>query len=378
MTRNNLSHYGLPLRFLFCFCVLLVLAGAQRLDEGLDMQRVREIRTKMRAGEKLSPEEEAYWQRANEWRRKQAEAFRKAHPPRQSTGLVPLTGLGQGSYKGTEGGLYPGGRNTPPEPHLQAGLELARRIEPLDAEGGPTREGKIVLLSIGMSNTTQEFRVFKELADADPAKNPRVLIVDGAQGGQSAEVTADSAAPFWEVIDKRLAEAGATPKQVQAAWIKQAIQRPSRPFPEDVKVLQNHLVTNLHIMARRFPNLKIAYLSSRIYAGYAETSLNPEPHAYESGFAVKWLIADQIAGKPELNYDPGNGPSRAPWLAWGPYLWADGVKGRRDGLAYLREDLAGDGTHPSASGREKVAKVLLEFMKSDPTARLWFLRPRKT
>jgi hypothetical protein len=41
---------------------------------------------------------------------------------------------------------------------------------------------------------------------------------------------------------------------------------------------------------------------------------------------VKWLIADQIAGNPELNYDPAKGRVRAAWLAWGPYIWADGVK----------------------------------------------------
>jgi hypothetical protein len=104
------------------------------------------------------------------------------------------------------------------------------------------------------------------------------------------------------------------------------------------------------------------------------TPLNPEPHSYESGFAVKWLIADQMAGKPELNYDPKKGKVNSPWLAWGPYLWADGTKARSDGLVYLREDLAQDGTHPSMSGREKVAKLLLSFLRTDPTARPWFVK----
>ena len=126
-------------------------------------------------------------------------------------------------------------------------------------------------------------------------------------------------------------------------------------------------------MHDRFPNLKIAYLSSRTYAGYATSPLNPEPHSYESGFAVKWLIADQIAGKPELNYDPAKGPVRAPWCAWGPYVWADGTKSNSDGLDYVRADYEQDGTHPSPSGREKVAGRLLGFLKSDPTARPWFM-----
>jgi len=132
-------------------------------------------------------------------------------------------------------------------------------------------------------------------------------------------------------------------------------------------------VETLHNLTDRFPKLKIAYLSSRIYAGYATTPLNPEPHAYEGGFAVKWTIADQIAGKPELNYDASKGPVRAPWLAWGPYLWTDGVNGRKDGVVWVRDDVGQDGTHPSESGRIKVAGMLLNFLKAEPTAKSWFL-----
>ena len=338
----------------------------------IDMQRLQEIREKQRRGEELTPEEKAYVKRANEDRQKRNEEYKKANPPRETTGLVPLMDLGKETYKGQEGGLYPGGANVPPDDHLKAGLKLAQQIAPLDGEGNPSEDGKIVLLSIGMSNTTQEFQVFKKMADADPEKSAQVVIVDGAQGGQTAKATANAKARFWQVIDQRLAEENVTPKQVQVVWIKQANAGPNRPFPEEVKVLQEHLVTNLHILADRFPNLKITYLSCRIYAGFAETPLNPEPHAYESAFAAKWLIADQIAGKPELNYDPEEGIVRSPWLAWGPYLWSDGVKGRSDGLIYTREDLAEDGTHPAMSGREKVAAQLLSFLKSDPTARLWF------
>jgi hypothetical protein len=49
------------------------------------------------------------------------EQFAKENPPRESTGLIPLPDLGAGKYKGEEGGLYPGGRNTPPAAHAAAG-----------------------------------------------------------------------------------------------------------------------------------------------------------------------------------------------------------------------------------------------------------------
>jgi hypothetical protein len=302
---------------------------------------------------------------------------------RTEVGLTPLSDLGSGKYKGHLGGLYPGGQNTPPKPHLDAALAEAGKIRPLDAEGRPSEEGKIVLISNGMSNTTQEFRAFVQKANRDPVKSSHVVIVDCAQGGMEASMWADpdkvkrrNRPSPWDVQEQRLKAAGISAKQVQVVWIKQARAQPEAlgAFPKHAEVLKQDLVVVLNKLKERFPNLRLAYLSSRIYAGYARTRLNPEPYAYESAFSVRWLIEDQIAGKPALNYDPARGEVKAPLVLWGPYLWADGVKGRKsDKLVWQRDDLAGDGTHPSDSGRDKVAKQLLRFFKSDPTARLWFV-----
>ncbi len=337
-----------------------------------EIHRFQEIQSKRSRGERLTPEDLEFAQRLMARRREQ---YAHEHPPRGSTGLIPLTDLSKETYQGQEGGLYAGEANSPPSAHLNAGLEIARSIVPLDSEGRPSKGGKFVLLSIGMSNTTMEFQAFQKLAAADSDLNPHLVLVDGAQGGQPAQVTANPEARYWQVVEDRLNRAEVTSKQVEVAWIKQTTPNPSGGFPGEVRTLEGYLVDTLNNLHGRYPKLKIAYLSSRIYAGYAVTPLNPEPYAYETGFAVKWLIADQIAGKPELNFDSRRGTVRSPWLAWGPYLWTDGVKGRKDGLVWRREDVGEDGTHPSPSGREKVARMLLDFLKSDPTARPWFLRP---
>src|SRR5262245_32371752 len=105
--------------------------------------------------------------------------------------LKPLTELGKSKYQGYEGGLYPDGKNDRPAGHEKAGLALAKKIRPLDGKGKPAQGGKIVLLSVGMSNTAQAFTAFKRLADADEEKNPHVVLVNGAQGGMTARAIQD-------------------------------------------------------------------------------------------------------------------------------------------------------------------------------------------
>jgi hypothetical protein len=362
-----------------------VLAGQ---DDPIDFEKARQLRQRVLKGEQLGEDERAYLERAKAaLQKKQAGAQKGVSAAgKDSMGLTPLTDLaGEAQYKGQDGGLYGGGRNGPPEAHLRAALEASRKVRPLDAEGQPAPDGKVGLISVGMSNTTQEFRAFMRLAGDDADKSPSVVTVDGAQGGMEASAWADpekvtrAGRPDpWAVLDQRLNQAGVTARQVQVAWIKQARANPAAlgEFPKHAEVLRDNLAVIVRKLRERFPNLRLVYLSSRIYAGYASTPLNPEPYAYESAFAVRWLIGDQAEGKPDLNPDTEKGEVRAPLLLWGPYLWADGVKGRKaDGLVWTREDLAGDGTHPGDDGQRKVAELLLKFFRTDLTAKGWFLKP---
>lgn len=292
-----------------------------------------------------------------------------------STGLVPLTQLPPANYMGFPGGLYPGESNVPPAVHAAAALAQAALIVPRDAAGAPAAEGKIVMLAFGMSNTTHEFSVFERQEDANPARNGRVVILNTAFGGQTASVLANPGAAYWTGVFQKIAAAGATNAQVQVAWLKEANANPTDPFPLHAQALRDDLASIARNVRDFFPNLRILYVSSRIYGGYSSGPLNPEPFAYESGFSVKWLIENQIAGDPALNWNPAAGPVEAPLLLWGPYTWADGVNLRDDGLAYLAADFEGDGVHPSPSGEQKVADQLTAFINSDPGAASWYPAP---
>jgi hypothetical protein len=291
------------------------------------------------------------------------------------TGLIPLTALGAGTYQGHMGGLYPGGSNTRPPAHDATGLAVANAIASVDTFGNADPNGRVVMISIGMSNCTQEFSTFVPLSNADASRDPNVRVIDCARGGQTASLIKSPTSAYWDTVDTRLRGVGSSPAQVQVAWIKEANAGPTTGFPAATTTLMQDLGSVVRTLKDHLPNLKIAYLSSRTYAGYASTALNPEAYAYESGFAVKWLIEGQIAGEDSLNHDPGQGPVESPWLAWGPYLWADGLDPRPgDGLTYACADfVASDGTHPSISGRAKVANLLLDFLQTDATARPWYL-----
>ena len=305
-----------------------------------------------------------------------------------STGNIPLNDLGRGSYKGVTGGLYPAGSNMPPAAHAAAALAIATdQIKPLNASGNPDLvNGRIVMISIGMSNTTQEFaskgtQTFKLRADADPAKNPQLIIVDGAQSNKDALAWINPNAPTWNVVNQRLFATGVTPAQVQVAWLKEALVRPSDygAFPAHAQTLQADLEIILRNLKTKFPNIKITYLSTRTRAYTNTPTENPEPFAYETGFAVKWTIEDQINGAGNLNFDPAHGAVVAPLSLWGPYIWADGLTARSDGFRWFCSDLESDFTHPTASGGvPKVADQLLAFFKTDPTATPWFLKQTVT
>jgi hypothetical protein len=277
---------------------------------------------------------------------------------------TPLTDLGAAQYLGFAGGLYPNGKNSPSSAYQDAGVALGATVQPVDKDDKPSTSGKIAMIGIGMSNASREFLQFIRLVDADSRKNPSLVMIDAARNGAAATEIAVPFGDYWIDVDRQLQRCEISTPQVQVVWLKTALAREPRGFPENARLLQRMLRSIVGILITKFPQLKLLYISSRTYGGYSETDLSPEPIAYESAFAVKWLIEECI------NHPR---PDRSiPWVSWGPYLWADGVAPRSDGLIWERGDFEPDGVHPSTQGALKVATKLFEFFASDPTAQSWF------
>ena len=280
--------------------------------------------------------------------------------------MTPLTDLGSAEYLGFAGGLYPNGRNSPPSAYQQAGVALGATVQALDKNGKPSPSGQIAMISVGMSNASREFSEFIRLVNAAPRKNPDLVMVDAARDGAAATEIAMPYGDYWPHVDSQLQRFNVSAAQVQIVWLKTALANDSRGFPENARILQRALRSIMEILRTKFPQLKLVYVSSRTYGGYSESGLSPEPMAYESAFAVKWLIEEHIN-------DP-NPANSIPWISWGPYLWANGSTPRSDGLIWERGDFEPDGVHPSAQGALRVATKLFEFFESDLTTKPWFSR----
>ncbi len=159
-------------------------------------------------------------------------------PSLTQLGYIPLPDLGPGTYTRdghTEsGGLYPEGWPTRPPEFETTALEIAKnRIRPLDGQGNPdSQNGKIVLMSAGMSNTViyfeghagDDYACFRERAQQDPARNRQLVVVNGAQGTRAAMDWEPADSTTYSTMKKLLDKAKVTPAQVQVVWVLHALR----------------------------------------------------------------------------------------------------------------------------------------------------------
>jgi hypothetical protein len=315
----------------------------------------------------------------------------------QNFTAVPLTQFQPGQlYLGAFPGFLYENSNSVPVDHDRDGQTFASQIEPLDAQGRPSPHGKIVAISVGFSNWTIEWcsatrsncipQSFVMQAAANPLVNHATLVlVNCAKGGESAERWVDNSFGNYTQCKEALQRQHVTEAQVQIILYKDGLEFPTRALNPttrcspvslvDACQYEHYVGQTARFVKRQYPSLKQMFLHSRIYGGYAAPgTLNPEPYAYEYGFSTKWLIEAQIQQLRTGTIDATAGDlsySAAPWLAWGPYLWAAGPMPRADGLKWTEPDYVADLTHPGTPGVQQVVTQLMSFYLQSPYSP-WF------
>jgi hypothetical protein len=191
---------------------------------------------------------------------------------------------------------------------------------------------------------------------------------------------ADPTNDCWAYAKTEYTDAGLSRFQVEVVWMEHAVTHPSGEFRESAQYLQQLLRHIAQNILKKFPNCQIAFLSTRTHAFTIKKPQSPEPYAYETGFADKWTIEDQITGDPNLCFKDPNDPDscpdgvKAPYLCWGPYYWVNGPTPRSDLKTWDCSDVVHDWSHPNGCGVHKVADQLLAFFETNPIATPWYLR----
>jgi hypothetical protein len=312
----------------------------------------------------------------------------------QGTPLMDFT-PGQLYLDTFPGSLFENDSDSEPADHSAIGISTGAAVQPLDANANPSPTGSIVVVGIGFSNWSSElctsdfYTAGSQCASGSfiqqSLKNQQVnhttlQLVDCARISQTGvdwindvNVTPNSALGSNPVGNytaclNLLGQLGFTPQQVQVVLYKGADTDPVTSLSAgascatnpsmDACILEGYIGQMARYLRTPFPNVQQLYLHSRIYGGYATTPLNPEPFAYEGGFATKWAIEAQVlqersgtigAVAGDLSY------AAAPWMTWGAYLWASGTTPRSDGLTWPQNDFSSaDGLHPDAAGASRL------------------------
>lgn len=300
-----------------------------------------------------------------------------------SLGALPLVDLGVGYYMGYQGGLFPGGSNTDPNPHLNNGKNISKAIKPLNASGIVDYiNGEVSLIGIGPSVASDPYNEWKETQnDLDwPGVNPCLNVKGNFIGGKSVADMLDIDGTYWASFLAGLDSKNIDPLQVQVAWMLLVSSTDSNDVNYYVDTVTNQYIQVLHNLQTLCPNLQEVFISGIHYTGYTSPEHKRydyliEPYGYWSNLVVKNVISLQINGDTRLTYS-GVGKV-APFITWGPYFWADGVTPRAyDGLLWscdnFRDDTIGGGFHLKDTFKFKEGDLIDSFFINNPVAKIWY------
>ncbi|MBS1745827.1 MAG: hypothetical protein JST21_06630 [Bacteroidetes bacterium] len=293
------------------------------------------------------------------------------------TAIVPLNDLGKNTFMGYVGGLYPGGRNNPPNGAYASDLlKVCKNISPLDTFGNISANGKIVFISLGGSTGGHNMKQLKDQTEGNLQTNPSLLLLKCNNGKRSASLISqmDPNDPYWDHVTQILTGgAHSSYRQVQIIYLESDDSGKNNiSFPLRALDAKADLQACFKVYKQKFPNLKLVYLLGRTKTFGNQILYNREPAPYYFGWACKWAIEDQINGVPGTEYKGKKAVS--PMITWGWYQWADTFPRKTDGFKWLASDTK-DGLHATPVGQDTLATRFQNFLLTDRFAKHWYANP---
>lgn len=290
---------------------------------------------------------------------------------------IPLIDMGENTFMGYHGGLYPDGSNTASGQYATDLQTFANAIVPLNSDGiRDDSKGKVGFIAIGASTCALMMNALKGKTLNNPVTNPALKLVSCTDGGSSINEIMNPNDPYWSTADSKLSKANLTKKQVEVVYVETEDSITSISFPERPTFTKDHYAQTMRTLKVKYPNVKIVYLLGRTTTFIASKpkgkNLNSEPVPYYNGWACKFLIEDQINGVPGLRYK-GN-DAVAPMVTWGWYEWANGsTTPRSDGFVWTIADTK-DGLHANTMGQDTLSTYFQNFLLTNPVANTWYAK----
>lgn len=257
-------------------------------------------------------------------------------------------------YMGEQGGLYPGGLNTPPAAYLAQLGALATDLADDD---------QLVVMGLGMSMMQNALAGFGPFLN-EPEVNDNLVLINGAIGSNQQRWE-DPNYWGWNVGMQALAGAGLTAADVRVVLYHNSWSGPSGTFPEYAEMVRDSFAITMGIIQDKYPNVDLILVNSRHYGGWNDDSKQPEPFAFWEGFSVKWLIEDRISCVSDCGA----------LLAWNAYQWNTWPSsfGLPDGTIWPENYFVADGLHLSQAGQAVSGELWHEYLSGTSFTAAWYL-----
>ena len=296
------------------------------------------------------------------------------HAVLSDTAKIALIDMGNRTYLGYTGYLYPNLSNVPTGHYANDLHDFATSIVPLDASGNVnTRKGKVGFIGVGASTCAILMNALRGITKGNPLTNSKLQMATCTDGGTSLnEIMDPNNATFWNVVGQKLSQNNLTFSQVEVIYFETDDSVNTNGFPERPLRTKNELEQALRTFKIKFPNIQLVYVLGRTTSFLSPRTkvTNVEPCPYYNGWACKWAIEDQINGVAGTEYKGLN--AVAPMITWGWYEWADGTTiPRSDGFTWQRYETT-DGLHANDIGKDTLAVRFQNFLLTDQYANIWY------